>query len=492
VLTLSFEFLAGRYHATSWEHQVNEGTVEWPPSPWRLSRALVAASHKLHPALPPDLLRRVVEPLLVPPLYAVPAATTGHTRHYMPTDDKPTKVFDAFVAPAGWLEVHWPDAALGAEELDALDRILWTLTYLGRAESWIEVRRIDAPTMTPNCVPAPDGSLQLWAADPPEAYLAWRRGFEAEQSQLPRKQRREAPADWWDVLHADTGRLYKDGWSRPPGSRFVRYRFEPDKIEASRRHRTRPAAAPTVARFALSSSVLPRLTVALSVGDRVRQALLYQSNGHPIFVGRGADGQIALGHGHAWFLPSDDDADGLLDHVVVHAKSGFDRAALRALERLRRVWGYGGHDLELVLTGLGSPEDLGRVRRDSRSPTRSPQLGTARVWESQTPFVPPRHTKIRGGVVRDAPHEQVARLLEAQGFPPASVEELAHGALTPPCPVPPIAWYRFHRLRAQGGGRRASAGAFGFRVRFEAPVTGPIAVGYAAHQGLGQLIAIAE
>jgi CRISPR-associated protein Csb2 len=492
VLTLAFEFLAGRYHATGWEHQVNEGTVEWPPSPWRLARALLAASYKLHPELPPELSRRVLEPLLIPPHYLVPAATTGHTRHYMPTDDKPTKVFDAFVAPAGPLEVHWPEAALGAEELAALDRILAAFTYLGRAESWTEVRRIDAPTAPFNCIPAPDGSHQLWAAEPPDDYLAWRRGFEAAQAGLARKQRREAPADWWDVLHTDTGRLYKDGWSRPPGSRSVRYRFDPARIEISRRPHTRREKTPTVARFALSSAVLPRLTVTLSVGDRVRQALLSQSNGHPVFVGRDADGQIARGHGHAWFLPSDDDADGLLDHVIVHARGGFDRDALRALERLRRVWGHGGHDLELALTGLGAPEDLGRIGRDPRSPTRTPQLGYARIWESQTPFVPPRHTKTRGGVVLDAPPEQVARLLEAQGFPRPQVEELAPHALTPPSPTPPIAWYRFQRLRARGGGRRASAGAFGFRVRFEQPVEGPIAVGYAAHQGLGQLIAVEE
>lgn len=490
MLTLSFEFLAGRYHATSWEHQVNEGTVEWPPSPWRLARALVAASYKLDPEPPPALRRQILEPLLSPPRYVVPAATTGHTRHYMPTDDKPTKVFDAFVAPAGPLEVHWPDAALGAEELIALDRILAALTYLGRAESWAEVRRIDAPTAAPNCVPAEDGALQLWAAEPPDDYLAWRRGFEAEQAALARKQRREAPDDWWDVLHADTGRLFKDGWSRPPGSRLVRYRFAPS--EAPRQRRAPAQAAPTVARFEISSAVMPRLTAALSVGDRVRAALLHHSDGHPIFVGRDADGQIARGHGHAWFLPSDDDGDGVLDHVVVFARGGFDRAALRAFDLLRRVWGHGGHDLELVLTGLGLPEELGRIGRDPRSPTRSPQLGRARVWESQTPFVPPRHTKIRGGVVRDAPRDQVARLLEAHGFPRASVEELAPGALTPPSPVPPIAWYEFHRLRARGGGRRAATGAFGFRVRFEEPVQGPIAVGYAAHQGLGQLIAVAE
>lgn len=491
MLTLSFEFLAGRYHATGWEHQVNEGTVEWPPSPWRLARALVAASYKVHPAPSPELLLRILEPLLDPPSYVVPAATTGHTRHYMPTDDKPTKVFDAFVAPAGRLEVHWPNAVLDAEELHALDHILPALTYLGRSESWTSARRVEVPAAPFNCVPAADGSLQLWAVEPPKDYLAWRERFEADQSALPRKQRREAPADWWAVLHADSGRLYKDGWSRPPGSRSVRYRFAPASIEAPRRH-VRPAVLPTVARFELSSAVLPRLTAALSVGDRVRAALLHHSDGLQVFVGRDAAGQIAQGHGHAWFLPSDDDADGLLDHVVVYAREGFDRAAVLAIERLRRVWGHGGHDLELVLTGLGTPEDLGRIGRDVRSPTRSPQLGRARVWESLTPFVPTRHTKIRGGVVRDAPAEQVVRLLEAQRFPRALVQPLEPHEITPPSPVPPIAWYRFQRLRTRGGGRRAATGAFGFRVRFEEQVTGPIALGYGAHQGLGQLIAAAE
>lgn len=492
MLTLSIEFLAGRYHATSWDHHVNEGTVEWPPSPWRILRALVSASYKLQPALPEPLLRRILEPLLAPPRYSVPPASTGHTRHYMPTDDKPTKVFDAFVAPGSRLEIHWPDVVLASDHLQLLDRILCALTYLGRSESWVEVRRVDAPAMAPNCVPAPDGGLQMWATEPPEDYLAWRRAFEMEQAQLSRKLRREAPADWWAVLHQETGQLYKDGWSRPPGSRLVRYRFVP--IQPSPRPRTRSGAAPTAARFALSSAVLPRLTQALSVGERVRQALLHLSDAHLVFLGRDAEGQVQRGHSHAWFLPADDDADGLLDHVVVYARVGFDRDALRALERLRRVWGHGGHDLELALVGVGEPGDgvdaLGCMRSDNRSPMRAPQLGRARTWESHTPFVPPRHVKVRGGIVRDAPHEQVARLLQARGLSPVSVEPLDARDLSPPRPPSPIEWYRFRRLRAEGGGRRAGSTGYGFRLKFADPVTGPVAVGYAAHQGLGQFVAI--
>lgn len=249
-------------------------------------------------------------------------------------------------------------------------------------------------------------------------------------------------------------------------------------------------APPTTARFALSAAILPRLEDALAVGDRVRMAVLRYSDGHPVFVGRDSTGQVARCHHHAWFLPADDDADGAIDHVVVHARGGFDHAALRALAQLRLVWGHGGGTLGLTLVDLGSPCELGCLRRDARRSGLSAQLGAGRVWESVTPFVPPRHSKVRGGVVRDAPIEQVARLLVLHGFPPARVEPLAAEEVTRPRPPSPIGWERFRRVRSSGNGSRGADAAFGFRLRFERPVTGPIALGYGAHQGLGQFVAV--
>ena len=38
---LEITFPAGRYHATAWGRNVNEGDPEWPPSPFRLARALM-------------------------------------------------------------------------------------------------------------------------------------------------------------------------------------------------------------------------------------------------------------------------------------------------------------------------------------------------------------------------------------------------------------------------------------------------------------------
>jgi CRISPR-associated protein Csb2 len=488
MLTLSIEFLAGRYHATSWDHHVNEGLVEWPPSPWRLVRALVAVSYKLFPAVPVELLRRVFEPLLSEPLYVVPATTMAHTRHYMPTDDKPTKIFDAFVVPAGPLEVRWPEVELAESEASVLDRLLAALTYLGRAESWIEARRVASSMQGANCVPADGGQLELWAADRPDDYAAWKARWEQEQAQVPRKQRRSVPADWWEVLHTSTSQLFKDGWSRPPGTRRLRYRLDP--VEVPRRRRAHPVSAPMAARFELSSAVLPRLTQALPVGERVRLALLARSDGHPVFVGRDVRGEIERGHPHAWYLPADDDADGVIDHVLVYARSGFDARAVRALEQLRRVWGHGGHDLALTLVGLGSASDLGCVRNEARMRALAPQLGAARIWESHTPFVPPRHVKFRGGQIRETPADQIAHLLAADGFPAGIVEQIAPRDLTLPRPPNPIDWYRFRRIRTSGGGRRGTSSGFGFRIRFDKQVTGPVTLGYAAHQGLGQFVAI--
>ena len=249
--------------------------------------------------------------------------------------------------------------------------------------------------------------------------------------------------------------------------------------------------APTAARFALWATRLPPMTAALAVGDRVRMALMRCSDGHPVFTGRDAAGQVRRGlqHDHAWFLPADDDDDGAIDHLVVYARGGFDVAALRALMRLRRVWGHGGGDLTLALADLGSPEDLGCLRRDGGR-GRTSQLGTARIWESLTPFVPPRHIKHRATGTRDPANEQVARLLALHGWPRPRIEPLAaEDAST--MQHPRIAWHRFRRLRTTGGGCRGSDVAFGFRLCFDQPVTGPIVLGYAAHQGLGQFVAIA-
>ena len=246
------------------------------------------------------------------------------------------------------------------------------------------------------------------------------------------------------------------------------------------------AAAPTVAWFAISAAVRPGITRAIAVGDCVRKALVALSGGHPTFVGR-MDGAPMTGHGHAFFLPADDDRDGRLDRIVICARDGFDERALAALDRLHRtpVWGYGGPDLRMTWLATCRADDVGGLVGESMR-GRAAQLGLARIWESHTPFVPPRFPRKRGGHAADTVEAQARRMLAGLGLPaPATITPLAGEAT--PAGVP---WERFLLRRQSGGGACGVVRGHGLRLVFDRPVSGPIALGYGAHQGLGQFVAV--
>src|SRR5437588_6654950 len=122
---VELNFPASRLHATPWGRHVNEGAVEWPPSPWRILRALVATWHlKAKDDVPEAVMRGLVHLLAEkPPVFYLPPATLGHARHYMPIiegrNQKTTKVFDAFVHASGPVRIGW-EVLLSAEQNRAL------------------------------------------------------------------------------------------------------------------------------------------------------------------------------------------------------------------------------------------------------------------------------------------------------------------------------------------------------------------------------------
>jgi CRISPR-associated protein Csb2 len=527
VLAIELRFPGGRYHATPWDAHVNEGRVEWPPSPWRLLRALVATRHlKAQDEVSEATVQTLVNLLATDlPSYALPAATGFHTRHYMPLfNGKTTKVFDTFLhlPEDSRILVAWPSVELEGELASALRCLVARLGYLGRAEAWVEGSVVHVASEALDCRPAPfplapEGQFELvrlLAPMPPAELLRWRTATIQESiaraldrkrlkareqgrntgkvSLSPREvQRLEAalPQSVYEALTAETDLVRKQGWNRPPGSRWVEY-ARPRLSPRQGATRARPVGRlPTVARYALAGSVLPRLTDAVVEAEKIRLALLSHSDGAPVFSGRDpASGARLTGHRHCFIIPEANGRHGRITHVTLYAAMGFDARARAALESVRRVWHRSGHDLQLVLLGLGQPEDFGGLRTEAG---QCALLAASDTWVSRTPFVPTRHPKHRRngepkvdnrGVAIGSPEHDLTRLLLEQGFPePVHLERVDNTDLG----GVPTRWLAFRTKRRFGQGCHAGVHAVGFRLTFPVAVRGPIALGYGAHFGLG-------
>src|SRR5262249_47936021 len=155
-----------------------------------------------------------------PPVFHLPPATLGHTRHFMPLRDPHagdrTKVQGAFVAldPQAEVLVAWPGVSLASEQSRALSLVLARLGYLGRGESGRAACVADQGATEPNCVPLLEGAgpteseaVRVLAAHP-ETWKEWSLGRGARRPDPP-----------WNLL-AETADLHAARWSDPPGSRW--------------------------------------------------------------------------------------------------------------------------------------------------------------------------------------------------------------------------------------------------------------------------------
>ncbi len=401
------------------------------------------------------------------------------------------------------------------------------MSYFGRAESWVEARLADClvESVRPNTVPltadtstepAPDQELiRVLCPMRAKEVVAWRtRAFEEALEQRLSEKKHDAaikgkdpskvklsksdkdkldaslPRTLLEALELDTGELKKQGWSSVPGTRWVDYVRPRDAVTTLPRANASPAARelPTAARFALASQVLPRLTECLSLADRVRAALMSRSDATIVFSGKDEQGRPLTGNQHAFILPEANGAHGRITHVTLYAPMGFDETARRAMDSLRDVWGRGGHAVQLVLLGVGQPEDFAGT---NLAAGQCPLFVTSDTWVSRTPFIPTRHAKTKAGgapkldehgLQIGSPEHDLRRLLRRAGLPePVSIEPVDATDLG----GKPVRWLEFKTLRHRGEGARSTNRGFGYRLVFPEPVRGPIAVGYGAHFGLG-------
>lgn len=493
MLALAFTFPAGRYHATPWGRHVNEADVGWPPDLWRLARALIATWHrKLDPnAFPRERLAKLLANLAgEAPHYKLPEAVHFHTRHYMPSregaKEKSTLIFDAFahVGRDAELIAYWPQTALDAAQTELLDALLKAIGYLGRAESWVEARRLEKWDDEPNCRPSEQavdpatgeiGDLvPLWLPCSPEQYAAFRtRTLEDTRKQkLSKRELKQIeatlPEDWLQAISLDTGPLQAAGWSAPPAARQAYYWRPKEALRfmaaAPARARPQPIEAITAARYALYARPLPRITDAVRVGETLRIALMGRARrlfGETIPACLSGHGPKDPRHGHAFFLP-EPSPNGYITHLLVYAPAGFDAQAQAALRQLKTIHIQEGADWHLMLEGLGQAGEF----------TASTLVGKAAVWRSVTPYLHPWHNKKRFGIA-----QQIARECRLRGYPEPIAVELLPDAK-------PRA-LEFRRFRSKRGLTQPDRLGCFVKLTFPEPLPGPLALGFGCHFGLG-------
>ncbi len=544
MFALTFQFPAGRYHATPWGRNVNEADIAWPPEPWRLLRAIIAAWWRKGDRKrwsQDDLAALIDELAETPPVYYLPkGAVHAHTRHYMPQGklekgrEKTALVFDGFVhLPEGTnIVAAWPELTLNENLFGLAADLAEAIGYLGRSESWTECRALDDWNGEANCQFAGTENtgtpVRLLAPLSRKAYAAERQRLLADADQesasaaskqqrtsKPRNTKVDAgfrskatgtdtlPARLVDALALDTAEYQDRGWSRPPAAHEIVYMLDSEASPGvlprnfdSRRRSTQSGSRPTIARFLVAGRPLPRIEDAVKIGELMRLAALAQfgwrkdeAKGRSIplapwqISGRGADGRPLANpaHTHAFWLPEDADSDGWIDHISVYIESGIDNDVRARLDRITRLWltpkqrvsGDGPEsaplkEWRLALEGFGRPScfaDSARI------------FGVAIRWRSVTPFLASGHLKAAG-----YPGE-VRRLLKRRGMDTDGIEVEELKSI--PVGGTERRSLHFHRFRSRSGEKQPdTAGAF-LRITFPRPFTGPLAIGFASHFGLG-------
>lgn len=466
--TLAIRFPLGRYHATPWDRSVNEGAAEWPPSPWRLMRALVATWYTRWPDLPGPMLDGLLDALGDPPSYLTPSARPAHTRHYLPDLSQrkgETGRTDLTLDPFLWVRrdarllMRW-DADLDGEQRAALAKLAELLPYLGRADSVCEARLLDSD-------PAPD---ETW----------WRPGAEGERTArllAPARPVRRA------VLEMSTVEVRKARRTVPPGTVWVSYAStRPASPEPAQQEPTRVQAV----RFAVASRVPVKATHGILLADAVHQRAarrLADCGGGNMLAGGGA----ATNHQHAHWVPIADGTgpDACVKALLIYVPEGLRSAEVAALVGIREVSGQrGARDGDDGYQVKGLP--YVRLLLQAAGPVEqvAPELcGPAQRWRSLTPYLPVRHWHPR--------RETLAEYLNADVAAELRYREQYRDSPTPGarCSDPdgglPDRWargYRRYRLNEHLGQARPG---LGLRLEFAEEVRGPLLLGQLSHFGYG-------
>lgn len=497
-LLIRQRFPLGRFHSTRWNQNPFEDPYgEWPPSPWRLLRALAARwfqysreTGDVSESARNELLSALC---LSPPAFHLPEnAWRGQpTKQYQPTQvewSDPSKDKAAFKRPGKTLSLDqyqtfppdeaiiwiWDSLTLTGSCAALLHQLLRRILYFGRADSFCLMEFSEAASISPNCVlskrpsagnpvlvPLPDQDIKVLLAATDDELMAQRPippGTAWHYASIPPRQpvrfklsRRSVVAETIKAMQfAVGGRVY------PPVSKWVKIteRFRGQVL----RSRAQQVIGDLGAKYD-----------DLSPDQRDDLALL---------CGKDGQGTPLLQHEHAYFCLWPD-RYGLPTRLICWRDTAFASHEIEALldaSEYSYSWDYGRSEWALKMVPL--PHE---------TPLPAGFFGQTDSWASVTPFVPPASRRRFRSNGHERPGERPDRLLEKLllkcGYPAPTKVEFLDGAQQGDFLI--VHATRAERARHCHGGANRALPGYRMAIRFSVPVEGPIALGHSCHFGLG-------
>ncbi|NKC17094.1 MAG: type I-U CRISPR-associated protein Cas5/Cas6 [Gammaproteobacteria bacterium] len=507
-------FPLGRFHANPWRvFPFEDPHGEWPPSPWRLLRAILARSHQLERErdvqcqawrdalvgafctssfswhLPPFSWRgpglRQYQPATFewdPPgrtkkVKGQPVSIPGERTYRSTLVQDNFWVVGSSKAVSDTGIVWWivEGDAWSKEHFGLLDACLERMTYFGRAEAITEIQRVEKlPNDTDiNCVleqmPS-SGSVPVLVPT-----------VDATPVQV------QAVTDDPSIVNSTV----------PPGARWLHAKRPVKPLAKLPRPRPRIRKPARLVQFAIGTRVSPPPNSIVVMTQRFRGRVIRE------FL-EGSWQRANAAQREAARLLSGKEADGspLRDHRHSHARFGilFDQETGKAArllvwreqpftdEEQRAILNAGEQELPLSFAkaGVRDPWTIRLVPLDWQEPPPAGFGDQARGrWKTVTPYVPPRHVYDRKGRTKpgESPEEQLCLELARQGYDTTDVTIRVDDQSAE--------WTRVHRPRRhQDEPTNTERRGYQASLTFATPVRGPISLGHSSHFGLGLFAAL--
>ncbi|WP_081444862.1 type I-G CRISPR-associated protein Csb2 [Blastopirellula marina] len=505
MLTLRLTFPWGRYYAHPWgQNPARISEAEWPPSPWRLLRAIAAAWFQANPGCEPsaDLILTLEVLGRELPTFVLPKVSFSRAIHYQPNYGATVKNDVAlakykrvrhenhFVAVGDDVFVRWNfnglDAATRAQVHSLVSSVAGRIAYFGRAESVCELSVEDESPVNSNEVrvaiqhnqPARrigPGYRDVFCPNPIDfqATDLWKRRESEIDDRLAKKHLVQDLIDTPQPLPDGSAWFsYRmpEGW---PQQWVVRHAAKPRrKIRCDR-------VISHFLEFSLQCRIPVPVKHTVSIAEMFRESAI-RNHRSPSFALSGHDrpDDVDGNHIHAFYLPQPDPSRQHLIKLRVQSIYGFTQREVNAMMSVGALrWAGGRFPARPVLL---------RLEREI------PKIEPATVWQSLTPFVPPRHwyrKKIAEARVRDSdsPERQFRVSLGEAGVETSDVVITRFEFEQSTWDVCKVHLPKHIRDANAEPDRRI--GIF-LRASFPRPVILPFPVlGHSSHFGLGQFVA---